>query len=167
MKALIGEAGLVAPTLGWFTPELSTGAHVNEGSLLGHLQRLGRQSAVVAPAGARGQVLAAHSGYVQYGDVLVELGQASLEAAIAETRPDQGGEALRAPMAGIVYLRPSPGEPLFAEPGSAVKRNATVALVEVMKTFTPLKASADGVVRALAVADGDAVEAGDPILWLR
>ena len=167
MRALLGQGTLNAPTLGWFTPSVSAGAHVSEGTPLGTLERLGRRTAVLAPAGAHGQVLDAHAGYVQYGDPLVGLGEAALVDAPTVVATQAGGEALRAPMAGIVYLRPASGEAAFTEVGAQIRRNATVALVEVMKTFTPLKAAADGVVRAVAVQDGDAVEAGDPILRAR
>ena len=43
---------------------------------------------------------------------------------------------------------------------------ATVALIEVMKTFTPIRAAADGVLVRWILADGDAVSPGQVLGWL-
>ena len=166
MKAVLGEAALLAPTLGRWRPGLSIGASVSEGVVLGTLERVGQRSEVIAPQGARGQVLATAEGYVQYGDVLLEIGILESGASSPEPVVQPGGRAVRAPLPGIVYLRPAPNEAAFAPVGSTVRRNATVALIEVMKTFTPLKCASEGVVRSVAVGNGDAVEADDAILWL-
>ena len=68
------------------------------------------------------------------------------------------GHALKSPMVGVVYLAPEPGADTFVSVGSAVKVGDTVALVEAMKTFTPIKSDKDGVVKEILVKDGAAVE---------
>ena len=45
-----------------------------------------------------------------------------------------------------------------------VKAGDTVALVEAMKTFNPIKSDIDGVVKEILVADGVAVEFDTPII---
>ena len=167
MRAVFTDDARLAPTLGFFRPLLQPGAHLREGDLVGTLERLGRREPVTAPPGSRGQVLVPTSGYVQYGDGLYTLGALELDANEGEVHRDtEGMEAVTTPMAGAVYLHPSPGEPAFVRAGESVARNATVALVEVMKTFTPLKAPRAGVVRRIEVRDGDAVEANSVVLWL-
>ncbi len=167
MKAVLGEGRLLAPTLGRWRSGLTKGASISEGVVLGTLERVGRRTPVLSPPGVQGQVLSVTQGYVQYGDALLEFGSLELDDEPAAEPLDQTrGRALRAPLPGIVYLQPAPGEPSFAPVGSTVGTNTTVALIEVMKTFTPLKCASGGVVRAVAVANGDAVEAGDAILWL-
>jgi acetyl-CoA carboxylase biotin carboxyl carrier protein len=78
------------------------------------------------------------------------------------TLPD--GLVVRAPLAGTVYLSSSPGEPAVVEAGQAVLAGATLCVIEAMKVFIPVTAERDGIVEAVLVASGDAVEAGQPLL---
>ena len=74
------------------------------------------------------------------------------------------GHALKSPMVGVAYLSPEPGAKPFVKVGSAVKAGDTVALVEAMKTFNPIKSDVDGVVKEILVTDGAAVEFDTPII---
>lgn len=74
--------------------------------------------------------------------------------------------AVTAPMAGTFYRAPSPGEAPFVEVGDTVEVGGTVALVEVMKLFTELKAQVAGKVARVDAADGGLVEFDDPLLWI-
>ncbi len=72
--------------------------------------------------------------------------------------------ALKSPMVGVVYLAPEPGADTFVSEGATVKAGDTVALVEAMKTFNPIKADKDGVVKEILVTDGAAVEYDQPLI---
>ena len=74
------------------------------------------------------------------------------------------GHALKSPMVGVLYLAPEPGAKPFVKVGTNVKAGDTVALVEAMKTFNPIKSDIDGVVKEILVADGSAVEFDTPIV---
>ena len=74
------------------------------------------------------------------------------------------GYALKSPMVGVVYLAPEPGADTFVTVGSAVKSGDTVALVEAMKTFNPIKSDKDGIVKEILAKDGAAVEFDQPII---
>jgi len=74
------------------------------------------------------------------------------------------GHALKSPMVGVAYLAPEPGAKPFVKVGSTVKAGDTVALVEAMKTFNPIKSDVDGVVKEILVTDGMAVEFDTPII---
>ncbi len=74
------------------------------------------------------------------------------------------GHALKSPMVGVVYLAPEPGADVFVKVGDAVKVGDTVALVEAMKTFNPIKSDKDGVVKKVLVSDGQAVEFEQPLI---
>lgn len=74
------------------------------------------------------------------------------------------GHVLKSPMVGVLYLAPEPGAKPFAKVGAAVKAGDTVALVEAMKTFNPIKSDIDGVIKEILVADGSAVEFDTPII---
>ncbi|MCL2017640.1 MAG: acetyl-CoA carboxylase biotin carboxyl carrier protein [Alphaproteobacteria bacterium] len=72
--------------------------------------------------------------------------------------------ALRSPMVGVAYLSPEPGSKTFTTVGTAVKAGDTLALIEAMKTFNPVKADKDGIVKEILVADGQAVEFDQPLI---
>lgn len=74
------------------------------------------------------------------------------------------GYALKSPMVGVVYLSPEPGATPFTAVGKTVNSGDTVALVEAMKTFNPIKADKDGVVKEILVSDGQAVEYDQPLI---
>ena len=74
------------------------------------------------------------------------------------------GNALKSPMVGVVYLAPEPGADAFVSVGKSVKAGDTVALVEAMKTFNPIKSDKDGVVKEILVTDGAAVEFDQPLI---
>ncbi len=74
------------------------------------------------------------------------------------TEPKISGHVLKSPMVGVAYLAPEPGAKPFVTVGASVKSGDTVALVEAMKTFNPIKSDKDGVVKEILVSDGQAVE---------
>ena len=72
--------------------------------------------------------------------------------------------ALKAPMVGVVYLATEPGAKPFVNVGDTVHVGDTVALVEAMKTFNPIKSDRDGIIKEILVADGAAVEYDQPLI---
>ena len=74
------------------------------------------------------------------------------------------GHVLKSPMVGVAYLSPEPGAKPFIKVGDSVKAGDTVALVEAMKTFNPIKSDTDGIVKEILVSDGAAVEFDTPII---
>ena len=72
--------------------------------------------------------------------------------------------ALKSPMVGVVYLATEPGAKPFVKVGDTVHAGDTVALVEAMKTFNPIKATADGIVKEILVTDAQAVEFDQPLI---
>ena len=78
----------------------------------------------------------------------------------------EGALAVRAVTDGTVYLRPSPDRPRFVEDGAAVGPQDTLALIEVMKTFTNVRAGAAGRLLRFEVTDGASVQEGAVIAWL-
>ena len=85
-------------------------------------------------------------------------------AAPAETKPEITGHALKSPMVGVVYLSPEPGADPFVRVGATVHAGDTVALVEAMKTFNPIKADVEGTVKKILVSDSAAVEFDQPLI---
>lgn len=72
--------------------------------------------------------------------------------------------AVKSPMVGTAYRRPSPDSKPFVEIGSQVKEGDKILLIEAMKTFNDIVAPRSGVVTAILVEDGQPVEYGEPLL---
>jgi acetyl-CoA carboxylase biotin carboxyl carrier protein len=76
----------------------------------------------------------------------------------ASTAVSGGGPTIKAPLLGIFYRQPEPGAPPYVEEGAIVEEDTTVALIEVMKLFNPVKAGMRGRIRRICVESGALVE---------
>ena len=86
---------------------------------------------------------------------------APVAAAPAEASPKAPaikGNVVKSPMVGTFYRSPSPSSPAFVEVGKHVKVGDVVCIVEAMKMMNQIEADHAGVVEAILVEDGDAVE---------
>jgi acetyl-CoA carboxylase biotin carboxyl carrier protein len=70
----------------------------------------------------------------------------------------EGLVAVRAPMVGTFYLRPSPDQAPFVAVGGTVQAGDTVCLVEVMKMFNTVKTEVAGTVARILVDNGKPVQ---------
>lgn len=71
-----------------------------------------------------------------------------------------------APLAGVLHLTPSPGEPPFAPVGARIAVGATIAIIEAMKVFIEVRAEVAGVVEAVFAKAGSDVAAGQALFRL-
>jgi acetyl-CoA carboxylase biotin carboxyl carrier protein len=76
----------------------------------------------------------------------------------SEVTVAQGRVGVRAPMVGSFYRRPSPQEEPFTSLGQRVAPGDPLCLIEVMKLFTTIEATCGGLIEAIMVEDGAAVE---------
>jgi acetyl-CoA carboxylase biotin carboxyl carrier protein len=88
-------------------------------------------------------------------------GASSASAAVS---PEYGGEAVKSPMVGTVYLQPEPGAPAFIRVGDTVTEGQTLLIIEAMKTMNPIPAPSAGRIVEMLVADGQPVEFGEPLV---
>ncbi len=70
---------------------------------------------------------------------------------------------VQSPVPGVFYRRPSPEEPEFAQPGDEVSEGATIGLIEVMKSFSELKATSAGTLKEFLVDNEAEVTVGQDI----
>lgn len=64
---------------------------------------------------------------------------------------------------GVFYRRPSPDEPVFVEEGDQVSEGQTIGLIEVMKSFNEVKATASGTLSTFHAQDQDEVTVGQDL----
>lgn len=68
------------------------------------------------------------------------------------------GHAVLSPMVGTFYRSPSPDAKPFVEVGQTVKVGDSLCIVEAMKMMNRIESDKAGVVKAILVNDGEAVE---------
>ncbi len=73
------------------------------------------------------------------------------------------GHIVKSPMVGTFYRSPSPGADAFVQIGQSVKQGETLCIIEAMKLLNEIEADASGVVKAILLENGDAVEFGEPL----
>jgi acetyl-CoA carboxylase biotin carboxyl carrier protein len=79
----------------------------------------------------------------------------------------EGLVAVRSPMVGTFYLRPSPDQPEFVTVGCTVQAGNTVCLVEVMKMFNTVKTEIAGTVERILVGNGKPVQHDQIVLLIK
>lgn len=67
-------------------------------------------------------------------------------------------DQVKAPLAGIFYRAPKPGEPPFVEVGSEVKEGDIIGLIEAMKIINEVPSPFEGVVQEILIEDGEFAE---------
>lgn len=87
----------------------------------------------------------------------------SVTVTATEPLEDHAG-AVKSPMVGTVYRRPTPEAKAFVDVGAVVKAGDKILLIEAMKTFNEIVAPRAGTVLAVLVEDGQPVEYGEPLL---
>lgn len=84
--------------------------------------------------------------------------------AMPAAAPEPKGAEVTAPMVGVFYAAPAPGDEPFVRVGSKVKAGETLCIIEAMKVLNEVTAEADGEVLEICVADGDLVEFGSCLM---
>ncbi|CBW14995.1 acetyl CoA carboxylase, BCCP subunit [Haemophilus parainfluenzae T3T1] len=119
--------------------------------------RISRAAPAVAPAAI--QYAAAPVAPVA-APAAAPVAAAPAEAPAAEI----SGYQVRSPMVGTFYRSPSPEAKAFVEVGQTVKVGDALCIVEAMKMMNRIEADKAGVVKAILVNDGEAVEFDQPLI---
>ena len=88
--------------------------------------------------------------------------QAARPAPAPASRPS-GAHVVVSPSPGIFWRSPEPGLPPFADVDDILQASATVCIVEVMKLMNHVKAGVAGMVVAVLVENGAAVQKGQAL----
>jgi acetyl-CoA carboxylase biotin carboxyl carrier protein len=81
---------------------------------------------------------------------------------VAPAEPE--GHAIKSPMVGTFYRSASPGAKAFVEIGDSVQVGDPLCIIEAMKLMNEIEADRAGVVKAILVENGQAVEYGQPLV---
>lgn len=73
---------------------------------------------------------------------------------------------VKASLYGLLHLTPAAGEAAFVAVGDQVEAGQTLAVLEAMKMFHPVKAKAAGKITAILARSGAEVEAGQALFRL-
>ena len=73
---------------------------------------------------------------------------------------------MNAPLTGLFYRSPSPQAQPYVQIGSQVTQGDVIGLIEAMKLFNEIRATATGRVRRIFAENGQLVRAHQPLLEL-
>jgi acetyl-CoA carboxylase biotin carboxyl carrier protein len=74
------------------------------------------------------------------------------------------GHVVKSPMVGTFYRAGAPGSKPFVEVGDTVQSGDPLCIIEAMKLMNEIEADQAGVVKAILVENGQAVEYGQPLV---
>jgi acetyl-CoA carboxylase biotin carboxyl carrier protein len=83
-----------------------------------------------------------------------------------DQKPTAHLESLEAPMVGVFYRAPHPGDPPYANVGDVVQIGQIIGVIEAMKVFSDVPAERAGRITAIIAQDGKLVHQGDPLMHL-
>jgi acetyl-CoA carboxylase biotin carboxyl carrier protein len=86
---------------------------------------------------------------------------AAVAAPAAPVVPE--GHVVKSPMVGSFYRSPSPGAKSFVDVGQNINEGDTICIIEAMKLLNEIEADKSGVIKAILVENGQAVEFGQPL----
>lgn len=90
--------------------------------------------------------------------------QAHLASSQSAGDKPHAGTPVVAPIMGVYYRSPSPGEPPFVEIGDHVSAGDPIGTIEAMKVFSEVISEVSGVVVAIPAENGKLVHAGDSLI---
>lgn len=109
---------------------------------------------------------------LQNGDFSLELEKNASSAAPAAVSPKlsiepqidvPGDDAVTAPLVGVFYTSPAPGEAPFVTVGSKVEKGQTLCLMEAMKMLSEVPAPCDCIITEVIKANGELAAFGEPL----
>ena len=76
----------------------------------------------------------------------------------------QEGTPVKSPVVGVFYSASAPDAPAYVQVGDRVQKGQTLCIIEAMKMMNRIEADKAGVVKAILVNDGEAVEFDQPLI---
>ena len=170
---------LLSPGVGLHVLAPPENQAVAPGDSLGRLEILGKSLALQVPEGVQGILQDPPSARrrrpVAWGSLLARVspGKGNHAQQAKPTSSDASDLLVLAPQAGRFWRRAAPDRPLYAPENSILENGKTLGLLEVMKTFQPVRYMAGGAlpqearVLRFLVEDGQEIAEGQAILEIR
>jgi acetyl-CoA carboxylase biotin carboxyl carrier protein len=106
----------------------------------------------------------ATNGYT-HGHMAAPLPGEASSPAPATTAGEHPG-TVTAPLVGVAYLAPQPGDAPFVRVGDMISKGQTLLIIEAMKVMNQIRASRAGRLVRIFVDDSDPVEYGAPLMLI-
>jgi len=87
--------------------------------------------------------------------------------AAAPAAPKAEGPTINSPMVGTFYAAPAPDAEPYVRVGDHVNPDTVVCIVEAMKVMNEIKAELAGTIERITVKNGQAVEFGQPLFYVK
>jgi acetyl-CoA carboxylase biotin carboxyl carrier protein len=116
---------------------------------------------------------------LQLGDMKIELLRKGAAAAVSEKHETRGTETpvaaqaadtglpVPAPMLGVYWHAPRPGDPPFVKVGDTIGPDKIIGIIEVMKLMNTVTAGVSGTVTELVASNGKGVEFGQTLIRVK
>jgi acetyl-CoA carboxylase biotin carboxyl carrier protein len=88
-------------------------------------------------------------------------------AAGAKAPLPAGVKEIKSPMVGTFYGAPSPDAAPFVAAGDRIQEDTVLCIIEAMKVMNEIKAECKGEIVKILVANGEAVEYGEPLFHVK
>lgn len=128
----------------------------------------GEESVRISRISAASQVMAAPQ---HFYSARIAAPQPALASAVAPAQDKTvsastviSGHSVRSPMVGTFYRAPNPEAKSFVEVGQTVRIGDPLCIVEAMKMMNQIEADKAGIVKAILLQNGDAVEFDEPLV---
>jgi len=178
LKDVDGVPCLCSPAVGTLVALANNNEIINANDIVAEISILGVRHSLIAPATVQHRIAFTDdlnlSQGVAYQQVIASLATVvgSTENATEVASEDLSELCILSPQAGRFYHRPAVDAETFVSAGETISAGRTIGLLEVMKTFSPVKwEPAPGnpqtaVVGKYRIADGNDVGDAQPLLDL-
>ena len=85
---------------------------------------------------------------------------------IIEEHSKEIKDAVKSPMVGVFYSKPSPDDKPYVSVGTRVTRGQTLCIIEAMKLMNEITAHRDGIISKVFPKDGELVEFGQDLFLI-
>ena len=106
------------------------------------------------------------AGYTNGHATAPQPAEVSPPAAASATTPVEHPGTVTAPLVGVAYLAPQPGDAPFVRVGDMISKGQTLLIIEAMKVMNQIRASRAGRLVRIFVDDSDPVEYGAPLMLI-
>lgn len=136
-----------SPRVGRLRLLVGVGTPVVSGQMVAELYQLNHKSYLCLPEGCDGVVTQIKNNdmmiMVSYNESFLTISSEQLASSSINSKsihkPSEIGRSIDSPMDGMLYLSASPKDAPFVNIGDEITPGQTIGLIEVMKSFYPLK----------------------------